>query len=118
MQSSKLRLLSSSLFGVLLGFAVFSLSVAAQTTAQAKSENSGASAFTTVDVTGAGTGTLQGTYVVGIDTAGDMAGSYINSLDCYSPIFGRPFRPFWLPFAGEFRRSLVHLWLDRGVRLL
>jgi len=34
------------------------------------------STFTTIDVTGAGTGSMQGTAAVGIDTAGDVAGTY------------------------------------------
>ena len=39
----------------------------------------GSGTFTTIDVTGAGTGTLQGTFALGIDTAGDVAGTYSDS---------------------------------------
>ena len=39
----------------------------------------GTSAFTTFEVTAAGTGALQGTAVIGIDTAGDVAGTYIDA---------------------------------------
>ena len=40
---------------------------------------SAASNFTTVDVTGAGTGAQQGTAIVGIDAAGDVAGIWLDS---------------------------------------
>ena len=40
---------------------------------------SATSVFTTVDVTGAGTGAMQGTAVVGIDTAGDVAGVWVDA---------------------------------------
>jgi hypothetical protein len=39
---------------------------------------SAASNFTTVDVTGAGTGAQQGTAIVGIDAAGDVAGIWLD----------------------------------------
>ena len=39
----------------------------------------GQSAFTTIDVTGAGTGEFQGTAALGIDTAGDTAGTYVDA---------------------------------------
>jgi hypothetical protein len=48
----------------------------------------------TIDVPGAGTGALQGTYVKGIDTAGDVAGSYIDSNGAY--------HGFVLPAKGTF----------------
>jgi hypothetical protein len=38
-----------------------------------------ASNFTTIDVSGAGTGAMQGTVVIGIDTAGDVAGGWLDS---------------------------------------
>jgi hypothetical protein len=37
----------------------------------------------TIDVPGAGTGALQGTVAIGIDAAGDVAGTYIDSLGVY-----------------------------------
>jgi hypothetical protein len=40
---------------------------------------SAASNFTTIDVTGAGTGAQQGTAIVGIDAAGDVAGIWLDS---------------------------------------
>lgn len=40
---------------------------------------SGTSTFTTIDAPGAGTGADQGTIVVGIDAAGDVAGTYFDS---------------------------------------
>jgi hypothetical protein len=40
---------------------------------------SGASAFTTIDVTGAGTAEFEGTVALGIDTAGDSAGTYLDA---------------------------------------
>ena len=39
----------------------------------------GTSSFTTFEVPAAGTGALQGTTVIGIDTAGDVAGTYIDA---------------------------------------
>lgn len=39
----------------------------------------GSSLFTTIDVSGAGTGALQGTAATAIDAAGDVAGIYIDS---------------------------------------
>ena len=46
----------------------------------------GSSTFTTIDVTGAGTGAQQGTAVTAVDAAGDIAGVYIdtnNALHCF-----------------------------------
>jgi hypothetical protein len=43
----------------------------------------GTSSFTTFEVPAAGTGALQGTTVIGIDTAGDVAGTYIDANSVY-----------------------------------
>jgi hypothetical protein len=50
------------------------------------SAQAGSSTFTTIDVTGAGTGAQQGTAVTAVDAAGDIAGVYIdtnNALHCF-----------------------------------
>jgi hypothetical protein len=65
MQARKLCLLAGSLLGCLV--LAFSAPAVAGGT------------FTTFDVSGAGTGALQGTFVKGIDAAGDVAGSYVDA---------------------------------------
>jgi hypothetical protein len=61
------RLLHGSLLGCLL------IAFAAPGVAQVTGS------FTTITSPAAGTGALQGTYVLGIDTAGDVAGNYVDS---------------------------------------
>jgi hypothetical protein len=84
------HLRSGYLLICLLGIAFFSQSVRAQTNTTAKPKSVVGSdpivfglPFTNVDVSGAGTGALQGTYIKGIDAAGDVAGSYIDSNGAY-----------------------------------
>jgi hypothetical protein len=60
------RLLSGTLLSCLLVFALPALS-------------QGTGTFTNITAPAAGTASLQGTAVVGIDTAGDVAGSYIDT---------------------------------------
>jgi N-acetylneuraminic acid mutarotase len=45
----------------------------------ARAAAQGTSVFTTIDVTGAGTGAMQGTVALGIDTAGDVTGTYLDA---------------------------------------
>jgi hypothetical protein len=60
------RFLSGTLLSCLLVFALPALS-------------QGTGTFTNITAPAAGTGSLQGTAVVGIDTAGDVAGTYIDA---------------------------------------
>ena len=66
--------------GMLAGLVVAALIGLASASAAAQS------GFTTIDVTGAGTGAQQGTAVTAVDAAGDIAGVYIdtnNALHCF-----------------------------------
>jgi len=83
------RLLSGSLLACLFAFSCTCLSAGAQSSALARSESviitdpNVPIAYITVDISGAGTGALQGTYIRSIDASGDVAGTYINSSGAY-----------------------------------
>jgi hypothetical protein len=70
LQDSCLRALPLAGLIAVMSFSLVSIRAAAQ---------SGASAFTTIDASGAGTGMYQGTAVTAIDTAGDVVGIYLNA---------------------------------------
>jgi hypothetical protein len=70
MQISNLRLRLVAGLVVATGISLASAGVSAQT---------GSSDFTTIDAPGAGTGELQGTFAAGIDTSGDVAGTYTDA---------------------------------------
>jgi N-acetylneuraminic acid mutarotase len=70
----RLRALLVSGLIAISSFGPISLEAAAQ---------GGSSSFTTIDVQGAGTGTLQGTGIIALDPAGDAAGAYIDANSAY-----------------------------------
>lgn len=72
---------SNSQRGLALGLcALLAAAAPARTQDAAAVGSDGATAFTSFDVTGAGTGALQGTAAVAINATGEIAGIYIDSM--------------------------------------